>query len=140
MTTSVTIINHGPLPVKVQPYDDNTGKRFEVPAIVLEASRILGPQTIYSGRAYTIEEVNGLKEQSRPFVYGTVNGEQRTIHGTEHLDVETDHDGNVVAVWFRCSMLPFEQVAVGASRAADMRRVEINKELRLLNVTLHKKS
>jgi len=46
-------------------------------------------------------------------------GDDKTIHGTEHVNVET-RDGKVVSVWFRCMMLPFEQVEVGDKRAADM--------------------
>jgi hypothetical protein len=42
-----------------------------------------------------------------------------TIHSTGHVDVET-RNGNVVAVWFRCSMLPFEQTKVGLDRAEEM--------------------
>lgn len=33
-------------------------------------------------------------------------GDGGTIHGTTHLDVEMQ-DGKVVAVWFRCQVLPF---------------------------------
>lgn len=43
-----------------------------------------------------------------------------TIHGTEHLDVEVDAAGKVVAVWFRCQYLPFRQSAADSQRAADM--------------------
>lgn len=48
-------------------------------------------------------------------------GDDETIHGTEHVDVETDAQGNVVSVWYRCMMLPFKQARVDESRAADMR-------------------
>lgn len=34
-------------------------------------------------------------------------GDGGTIHGTTHLDVEVDPDGKVVAVWFRCQVLPY---------------------------------
>jgi hypothetical protein len=47
-------------------------------------------------------------------------GDNRTIHGTDHVDVETDEKGNVVSVWFRCMMLPFEQTKVKQHRAMDM--------------------
>ncbi len=43
-------------------------------------------------------------------------GDGTTIHHTGHLDVET-HEGKVVAVWFRCQVLPFKQVEVDAVRA-----------------------
>jgi hypothetical protein len=40
----------------------------------------------------------------------TTYGHGGTIHGTNHVDVETDAEGNVVAVWFRCCAIPFEQM------------------------------
>lgn len=43
-------------------------------------------------------------------------GDGGTIHGTTHLDVET-RNGEVVAVWFRCSLLPFEQHEINHERA-----------------------
>jgi hypothetical protein len=46
-------------------------------------------------------------------------GDGGTIHGTQHLHVETFR-GTVVAVWFRCHPLPFEQVEVDGERATDM--------------------
>ena len=39
--------------------------------------------------------------------YGTVDGEQRTIHASSHLDIEVNELGEVTAVWFRCLNLPF---------------------------------
>jgi len=39
---------------------------------------------------------------------GRYYGGWGTIHGTDKLDVEVE-DGEVVAVWFRCQMLPFTQ-------------------------------
>lgn len=48
-------------------------------------------------------------------------GHGGTIHDSQFLDVETDDAGTVVAVWFRCQMLPFLQTSVSASRAAEMR-------------------
>lgn len=47
-------------------------------------------------------------------------GDNKTIHRTGHVDVETDKNGKVVAVWFRCAMLPFEQHTAGDDRADDM--------------------
>lgn len=47
-------------------------------------------------------------------------GDGTTIHHTGYLDVET-HEGEVVAVWFRCQMLPFQQVEVDGIRAPEMR-------------------
>ena len=48
-------------------------------------------------------------------------GDDRTIHTTKYLDIETDAGGNVVAVWFRCVSLPFKQVKVDENRADQMR-------------------
>jgi hypothetical protein len=47
-------------------------------------------------------------------------GEGGTIHGTTHLDVEVDATGRVVAVWYRCQMLPFRQRSVDAARAIEI--------------------
>jgi hypothetical protein len=46
-------------------------------------------------------------------------GGDGTIHRTGELDVEV-HEGKVVAVWFRCAMLPFRQCDCDADRAASM--------------------
>jgi hypothetical protein len=48
-------------------------------------------------------------------------GGSGTIHRTEEVNVELDSDGKVVAVWFRCAMLPFTQHVVSDERAAEMR-------------------
>lgn len=47
-------------------------------------------------------------------------GDGGTIHGSNTLDIETDLFGMVVAVWFRCQMLPFRQTTVDDLRAASM--------------------
>lgn len=146
MTTSVTIINHGPLAVRVQVYDERTGLvALEKPRII-ESERIASHQTIYAGRSYQIEEDGPMQRaqfaQDPDIIeYGTIRGEQRTIHGSERLDVEVDDKGKVVAVWFRCACLPFHQVQVGYSRAADMRgsQEQVNK-LALMAVTLRRKT
>lgn len=49
-------------------------------------------------------------------------GHSGTIHQTTDLDVEV-RDGRVVAVWFRCMALPFQQADVSAERAASMNRL-----------------
>lgn len=36
-------------------------------------------------------------------------GGDKTIHSTGTIDVQLNKDGDVVAVWFRCRMLPFTQ-------------------------------
>ncbi len=51
-----------------------------------------------------------------------IYGHNKTIHGTEFLDVETDKDGKVVSVWFRCMALPFKQTYVDMQRSKDMKR------------------
>jgi hypothetical protein len=50
-------------------------------------------------------------------------GDDGTIHRTGHLDVEVDNYGKVVAVWFRCMPLPFEQSHAEPHRALDMNRM-----------------
>jgi hypothetical protein len=57
-------------------------------------------------------------------------GYDGTIHGTKHLDVEIDEDGEVVSVWFRCCALPFKATVVGRDRAAEMHQMSkrINAE------------
>jgi hypothetical protein len=51
-------------------------------------------------------------------------GDGGTIHGNTELDVEVDRNGKVVAVWFRCSMLPFRASVVDERRAEAMRAEE----------------
>jgi hypothetical protein len=43
-----------------------------------------------------------------PSIPGRFYGDGTTIHGTTAIDVEVE-DGVVVAVWYRCQMLPFVQ-------------------------------
>lgn len=51
-------------------------------------------------------------------------GDNKTVHGTTLVNVETDpKSGEVVAVWFRCLNLPFDQYVVGPSRAREMREM-----------------
>lgn len=47
-------------------------------------------------------------------------GDGGTIHAARRLDVEV-HDGQVVAVWFRCQLLPFRQSDVSLTRATEIR-------------------
>jgi hypothetical protein len=49
------------------------------------------------------------------------------------VDVETDN-GRVVAVWFRCQLLPFRQAEVDVHRAADMDQVNRDLDTQLLGV------
>jgi hypothetical protein len=46
-------------------------------------------------------------------------GDGTTIHSSGYLDIEV-FEGKVVAVWFRCQLLPFEQTEVDGERAATM--------------------
>lgn len=54
-------------------------------------------------------------------VEGRLYGGTGTIHGTDHVDVETDYKGKVVAVWFRCQPLKFKQTTTEQYRALSMR-------------------
>lgn len=145
MTTSVTIINHGPFAVRVQAYDERTGNNIDQPRVV-ESERIASHQTLYFGRSYKIEEDGPMQRakiasDSDIIEYGTVRGEQRTYHGREHLDVEVNSDGEVVAVWFRCACLPFKQINVDTGRSIAMRdqQHQIDK-FALMAVTLRSKT
>jgi hypothetical protein len=62
-----------------------------------------------------------------------IYGHNGTIHNTQHLHVEVDKKGKVVAVWFRCCALPFEQVLADKARAAEMVRMsaEVNQQCKL---------
>ena len=46
-------------------------------------------------------------------------GDGGTIHASTDLDVEV-HDGQVVAVWYRCQQLPYRVSVVGPERVAEM--------------------
>jgi hypothetical protein len=57
-------------------------------------------------------------------------GGDKTFHRTGWLDIET-RNGEVVAVWFRCAMLPFRQTEVDKHRAKDMKSVgAMNENIR----------
>ena len=62
-------------------------------------------------------------------------GYGNTIHQTGNVNVEIGPDGHVVAVWFRCMPLPFDEHVVDQSRADDMKRMmEGMKDARLIAV------
>ncbi len=65
---------------------------------------------------------NSWKRKQRAAAPGRYYGNGGTIHHSGYLDVET-HRGTVIAVWFRCQQLPFQQSEVSAVRAADMESV-----------------
>lgn len=47
-------------------------------------------------------------------------GDGGTIHHSNHVDVETDAGGAVVAVWFRCQPIPFRQTKSDQQRCKEM--------------------
>lgn len=49
-------------------------------------------------------------------------GDEATVHGNGEVNVEVDAHGRVVAVWFRCALLPFTQSNVGWDRVKSLRR------------------
>jgi hypothetical protein len=55
-------------------------------------------------------------------------GDGGTQHGHRELHVEV-HDGEVVAVWFRCQLLPFREIVVDEERARSMRIVDALPQL-----------
>lgn len=57
---------------------------------------------------------------------GRVYGHDRTMHRNEELNVEVNGHGKVVAVWFRCQSLPFEQSDVSTTRSNEMRGMYAN--------------
>lgn len=64
-----------------------------------------------------------------------IYGHSGTVHRTTHLDVETDYEGRVVSVWFRCIMLPFKQKVVSWNRGDEM--CKANKTLADRGLQLH---
>lgn len=50
-------------------------------------------------------------------------GNDRTIHQTTLLDIETNEKGEVVSVWFRCHPVPYKQVVVSEQRSDEMKRM-----------------
>lgn len=59
-----------------------------------------------------------------------------TIHGTKLLNVEVDSNGRVVAVWFRCQPLPFDQMLADDVRSRDMDAMYATLKTDLLGVAL----
>jgi hypothetical protein len=49
-----------------------------------------------------------------------IYGRNDTFHRTKKLNIEVNRNGDVVAVWFRCAMIPFDVTVVDDERAADM--------------------
>jgi hypothetical protein len=71
-----------------------------------------------------------------------IYGHNKTIHGTQRLDVEVDHKGRVVSVWFRCCALPFNVVVVDQERAKEMIRMsaEVNRYVKLNAVDIEREN
>ena len=70
-----------------------------------------------------------------------IYGHNKTIHGTQRLDVEVDHKGRVVSVWFRCCALPFHVFVVDQELAKEMIRMsaEVNRDVKLNAVDIERK-
>jgi hypothetical protein len=51
-----------------------------------------------------------------------VYGGSAAIHSSMHVDVETDEQGRVLAVWFRCMQLPFEQKTAQPDRQLELKQ------------------
>lgn len=53
----------------------------------------------------------------------TKYGYEKTIHKTTKLDIEIDEEtGEIVAVWFRCMMIPFVVHKANKDRADEMKQ------------------
>ena len=69
--------------------------------------------------------------------YGTNEvGGRNTWHDSEQLDIEMDGQGKVVAVWFRCMMLPFKVEVVDEIRARGLERIQGDRLPALLAVSV----
>jgi hypothetical protein len=53
------------------------------------------------------EELHKAKQDAAHLSGARYYGDGGTIHGTNHLDVCLNGEGQVVEVWFRCQLLPF---------------------------------
>jgi hypothetical protein len=85
---------------------------MSISAMVERAWKARQPRSRLSIHAIREAELAEIREQNNARTYGW-NG---TIHGTEALDVEIGPDGRVIAVWFRCQMLPFNVSHVSHAR------------------------
>jgi len=60
---------------------------------------------------------------ARPMEKLMLYGHDKTIHGTQEVNIERDPDtGEVIAVWFRCAILPFTDCVVSRERVHSMRQ------------------
>lgn len=68
-------------------------------------------------------------------------GHDKTLHRTTKLNIEVDGSGQVVSVWYRCILLPFDVTVVDKNRANDMKDVYDNGVIpKLLAVDVEKKN
>lgn len=72
------------------------------------------------------------KRKSKTRLYGR----DKTIHQTSVVNVETDDEGKVVSVWFRCQPLPFDQTTVNNSRASEMDRMYLTEMPKIVAIEL----
>jgi hypothetical protein len=64
-----------------------------------------------------------LRKKTRKIPLRDIYGFDRTIHRTGEVNVEIDDTtGEVVSVWYRCSMLPFTQDRIDEGRSKEMQR------------------
>ena len=61
-----------------------------------------------------------VRRHKKPVLREDRYGDDRTIHTSGDVNVEIGPTGKVVAVWFRCRMLPFTQTRVDGFRALEM--------------------
>lgn len=95
-------------------HDANAAVRF---ARERDAAKIIARLEL-GGRGRPVEHAWMSADAPRERRYG----DDKTIHRTGYVDVETDKRGAVVGAWFRCAMLPFRQAPVTQERAADLSR------------------
>lgn len=105
------------------PADSDTHDAPIAPQLIHDAFAIGG---VIQGSEFVVEPT---KHQLSEYGY------DRTIHNTQHVDVETDWHGRVVSVWFRCAMLPFTQTSVDDARAKSMRSAIADLPHNLVAVT-----
>lgn len=76
----------------------------------------------------TTEKLQEVCGQRGTRYYGGPAPDRTTIHATGEVNVEI-HNGEVVAVWFRCSALPFTVSDHGVDRAEEMKRMYAEGQL-----------
>jgi len=68
--------------------------------------------------------------RTKKYIYGRNN----TIHRTKLLNIEVDkRTGEIVSVWFRCMILPFDVTKIDKNRANEMRRTYKENEIIQIN-------